>query len=765
MSLLRFDRPAWKRRALPIATAITGIFALALLVLLSTATSNTTFFDNYFIWLYAANVVVGVCLLLVIVTLVVVITIRWKKGRFGTRLIAKLAMIFGLVGVVPGLILYGVSLQFVSRSIDTWFDVKVESALEAGLELGRATLSASLQELQDEGRIVADQVQRIPNQASPAELTLLLSRMRDQFGIQEITVFNARQAVVATASSSVASSMAVAPSAEIMSQANKVNGVGFIEELQGTQDYRLKAVIPLVKEKSSGQGFGLSLQYQRELWYLQLIKRVPDEITKNTLAVQAAYSDYQEKSLGRTGLRQMYIGTLTLTLFFALFVAVTLALLLGRQLARPLLMLLRGTQAVAQGDLSPKPELDTGDELGMLTRQFNVMTRQLADTRASLQESKAFLETVLSNLTAGVCIFDDAFKLVSSNAGADTIFRHDLTQLTGKALSQIPALAEFEAAVKEGFAAMQMTIGPGASADLPATKAPDQISNRVWQKQIQLHASSEFDQELGVTIFVRGTELAPGLNMIVFDDITDVVTAQRSIAWSEVARRLAHEIKNPLTPIQLSAERLQQKLAGKVSPEQEEMMNRSTATIIGQVEAMKQMVNDFRDFAKTPAPQLRTVSINQLIQEILVLYEGSPMEVSLDPACPEILGDPTQLRQVIHNLLQNAQDSTLEGQRTGASVAITTEAVPYKQANGVMQKAVRFSIADSGTGFPAKILARAFEPYVTTKTKGTGLGLAVVKKIVDDHGAKIEIRNRMQGDAVVGAQVSILFMNLAKEAA
>ncbi|MFY8183420.1 MAG: histidine kinase, partial [Polynucleobacter sp.] len=249
MSLFRFDRPTWKRRALPIATAATGVFALALLVLLSTATSNTTFFDNYFIWLYAANVVVGICLLLVIVTLVVVITIRWKKGRFGTRLIAKLAMIFGLVGVVPGLILYGVSLQFVSRSIDTWFDVKVESALEAGLELGRATLSTSLQELQDEGRIIADQVQRIPNQASPAELTLLLSRMRDQFGIQEITIFNARQAVVATASSGMASSMAVAPSAEIMSQANKVNGVGFIEELQGTQDYRLKAVIPLVKEK------------------------------------------------------------------------------------------------------------------------------------------------------------------------------------------------------------------------------------------------------------------------------------------------------------------------------------------------------------------------------------------------------------------------------------------------------------------------------------------------------------------------------------
>jgi nitrogen fixation/metabolism regulation signal transduction histidine kinase len=588
--------------------------------------------------------------------------------------------------------------------------------------------------------------------------------MRDQFGIQEITIFNARQTVVATASSGMSAAAVVAPSAEVMSQANKVNGVSFVEELQGNQGYRLKAVLPLVKEKvGNSPGFGLSLQYQRELWYLQLIKRVPDEITKNTLAVQAAYSDYQEKALGRTGLRQMYIGTLTLTLFFALFVAVTLALLLGRQLARPLLMLLRGTQAVAQGDLSPKPELDTGDELGMLTRQFNVMTRQLADTRTSLQESKSFLETVLSNLTAGVCIFDANFKLVSSNAGADAIFRHDLTQLNGKALSEIPALEEFELAVKEGFAAMQMTVGSNSSPDALATQPPSRAGSRVWQKQIQLHASGEFEQELGVTVFVRGTELAPSLNMIVFDDITDVVTAQRSIAWSEVARRLAHEIKNPLTPIQLSAERLQQKLAGKVSPEQEEMMNRSTATIIGQVEAMKQMVNDFRDFAKTPAPQLRPVVLNQLVQEILVLYEGSPMEVMLDPECPAILGDPTQLRQVIHNLLQNAQDSTLDSSNKTAQVAVKTESVSYKQASGAMQKAVRLSIADSGTGFPAKILARAFEPYVTTKTKGTGLGLAVVKKIVDDHGAKIEIRNRMHGDTIVGAQVSILFMNLAKE--
>ena len=757
-----FQRDAWKRRALPIAMTAIGTFALLLLVLLSIASSNTEFFDNYFIWLYTANIVVGICLTAVILTLVIVIAIRWHKGRFGTRLIAKLAMIFALVGVVPGLILYGVSLQFVSRSIETWFDVKVESALEAGLELGRATLSTSLIELQDDGRIVANQIQSIPNHASPAELTLLLSRLRDQLGVQEITIFNSRQTLIATATSSASPKPSAPPSLEAMKQSSTLKGSGFIDEPQsagGSQVYRLRAVIPLVKERPpSGRGFGLSIQNQKELWYLQLVKSVPESITKNTLAVQAAYSDYQEKSLGRTGLRKMFVGTLTLTLFFALFVAVTLALTLGRQLARPLLMLLKGTQAVAQGDLSPKPELDTGDELGMLTRQFNVMTRQLADTRTSLQESKTFLETVLGSLTAGVCIFDKNFNVVSSNAGADRIFGKDLTEFDGRPLSDSPTLVEFEQAIKEGFATLKLAVvGEGA-------KPGAHHSPPVWQKQIQLHTTNEFENELGVTLFIRGTELTSDLRMVVFDDITDVVSAQRSIAWSEVARRLAHEIKNPLTPIQLSAERLQHKLAGKLSPEHEEMMNRSTETIIGQVQAMKEMVNDFRDFAKTPAPQLKAVSINTLTSEILGLYEGSPLHTNLDPHCPDILGDSTQLRQVIHNLLQNAQDATLEGEHQGAPVEVKTELVPYGELNGVVQNAVRLTISDSGSGFPAKILARAFEPYVTTKSKGTGLGLAVVKKIIDDHGAKIEIRNRMQGEEVVGARVSILFMNLANEA-
>ena len=757
-----FTSKAWSKKIIPITIGVIGAFALLLLVLLAIASSNTEFFDNYFIWLYAANVVIGICLTLVILILVAVIAVRWYRGHFGTRLIAKLAMIFALVGIVPGLILYGVSLQFVSRSIETWFDVKVETALNSGLELGRVTLRVAQEEILGEGNFIAEQIVQVPSGTTTEQVAASVMKIRNQFGIQEVSLFNMQRNLIFT-SELKPKKYFPAPSADVVAEAFSKKGVTFLDQIEvegGQRGYRVRAIVPVIRKKSIHNKFESGKEIE-DKYFLQLVRYIPTPLAKNIFAVESAYSEYQEKALGRTGLRKMFVGTLTLTLFFAVFVAITLALMLGRQLARPLLMLLRGTQAVAQGDLSPKPELDTGDELGMLTRQFNVMTRQLADTRTSLQESKAFLERVLGSLTAGVCIFDKNYNVVSSNAGADRIFGQDLTLLDGKPLGSRPALLEFEGAIKEGFSTMKLAVlGEG---DVEQKTAPTNAP--VWQKQIQLHTTNEFENELGVTLFVRGTELTGDLRMVVFDDITDVVSAQRSIAWSEVARRLAHEIKNPLTPIQLSAERLQHKLAGKLSPEQEEMINRSTETIIGQVQAMKEMVNDFRDFAKTPTPQLKPVSINTLTSEILGLYEGSPLRTQLDPHCPEIMGDPTQLRQVIHNLLQNAQDATLEGPRPNSPVEVKTELVPYGEHNGVAQNAVRLTISDSGVGFPAKILARAFEPYVTTKSKGTGLGLAVVKKIIDDHSAKIEIRNRMQGEEVVGAKVSILFMNLAKEAA
>ena len=745
-----------KRRALPLVTLLSGLIALILLLLLSTATSNTEFFDQYFIWLYAANIVVGILLLLTIIILVVVISIRWRKGRFGTRLIAKLAMIFALVGVVPGVILYSVSWQFVSKSIETWFDVKVESALNSGLELGRVTLRIAQEEILAEGKFIAEQVVQVPPGTSSEQVGSMVAKIRNQFGIQEVSLFNMQRTLILSTESR-PKQYFPAPSAEVVDEAFQKNGITFLDEIEltkGQSGYRVRAIVPIVRQKAVPTKTGSS-RYVDDKYFLQLVRFIPEPLAKNIYAVESAYSEYQEKALGRIGLRKMYIGTLTLTLFFALFVAVTLALLLGRQLAQPLLMLLRGTQAVAQGDLSPKPELDTGDELGMLTRQFNVMTKQLSDARDSLQESKSFLETVLGNLTAGVCIFDNNFSLVSSNPGAAKILGRDLLPITGKSLGSIAELVEFDSAVREGFATQNLITSAKTG---EANKA-----ELVWQKQIQVNPVNEYENDLGSTLFVRGTQLSPSLKMIVFDDISDVIAAQRSIAWSEVARRLAHEIKNPLTPIQLSAERLQQKLIGKLSPDQDEMIERSTNTIIGQVQAMKQMVNEFRDFAKTPSPTLGSLDLNGLIQEVMGLYEGSNIGVRLDSRCPRVMGDPTQLRQVIHNLLQNAQDASLETNRPAQLIEITTELVQIQDADQ-NRSAVRMTITDSGPGFQAKILARAFEPYITTKAKGTGLGLAVVKKIIDDHGAKIEIRNRKQGDDVLGAQVSILFVKLAREA-
>lgn len=743
-----------KRRALPAITLLSGLIALALLLLLSTATSNTEFFDQYFIWLYAANIVVGVLLLLTIIILVVVISIRWRKGRFGTRLIAKLAMIFALVGVVPGIILYSVSWQFVSKSIETWFDVKVESALNSGLELGRVTLRIAQEEILAEGRFIAEQVVQVPPGTSSEQVGGMIAKIRNQFGIQEVSLFNLQRTLILSTESKPKNHFP-APSTAVVEEAFQKNGVTYLDEIEvtkGQRGYRVRAIVPITRQKALPSKTGTT-RYVDDKYFLQLVRFIPEPLAKNIYAVESAYSDYQEKALGRVGLRKMYIGTLTLTLFFALFVAVTLALLLGRQLAQPLLMLLRGTQAVAQGDLSPKPELDTGDELGMLTRQFNVMTKQLSDARNSLQESKSFLETVLGNLTAGVCIFDNNFNLASSNPGAAKILGRDLLPITGKPLGAIPELADFDQAVREGFATQNL-IASSKSADAGKTEP-------VWQKQIQVHPVNEYENDLGSILFVRGTQLSPNLKMIVFDDISDVVAAQRSIAWSEVARRLAHEIKNPLTPIQLSAERLQQKLVGKLEPDQDEMLERSTNTIIGQVQAMKQMVNEFRDFAKTPSPTLGSLDLNGLIMEVMGLYEGSSIQVRLDSRCPRVMGDPTQLRQVIHNLLQNAQDATLETGRSDQFIEIATEFVEMNDADQ-NRSAVRMIITDSGPGFQAKILARAFEPYITTKARGTGLGLAVVKKIIDDHGAKIEIHNRTQGEDVLGAQVSILFIALAK---
>jgi nitrogen fixation/metabolism regulation signal transduction histidine kinase len=443
----------------------------------------------------------------------------------------------------------------------------------------------------------------------------------------------------------------------------------------------------------------------------------------------------------------MYIGTLTLSLFLAVFGAVLLAVILGNQLAKPLLVLAEGVRQVALGDLTPKAALQGKDELGGLTRSFADMTQQLADARSAVQQSmsqvdaaRANLQTILDNLTAGVIVLDVRGGIQSSNPGATRILRVPLAAYHGKSLGEVPGLQAFAKDVLAQFA------------DSLSDSAPHALEH--WQQSFELHAGAPGAPDHAITLVARGAKM-PGTEefLLVFDDVSEMVSAQRAQAWGEVARRLAHEIKNPLTPIQLSAERLEMKLAGKVGEPEQALLTKSVKTIVDQVDAMKRLVNEFRDYARLPAAELKPVDLNALINDVMQLYLGdnavAPVHTELDPNAPLIKGDAQQLRQVMHNLLQNAQDAQ-EGKDNGR-VTLKTE---YLQASG----RVRLSVRDNGTGFPEHILKRAFEPYVTTKVRGTGLGLAVVKKIADEHGARIDISNRMADGVVQGAQVSLSFV-------
>jgi nitrogen fixation/metabolism regulation signal transduction histidine kinase len=439
------------------------------------------------------------------------------------------------------------------------------------------------------------------------------------------------------------------------------------------------------------------------------------------------------------------------------FGSVLIAITFGNQLARPLLLLAEGMRAVAAGDLGAKPVYESRDEIGGLTRSFAQMTEQLGQARADVDRSvtaveraRTRLQTILDNLTAGVILFDTQWRIDTVNPGATRILRVPLSAYQGRKLEDIPLLAAFAQAVEQRF-------------ELHLT-SPEAGERVLWQDQFDLKVG---DKGHELTLLVRGALLPGDARLMVFDDITEVVSAQRSAAWSEVARRLAHEIKNPLTPIQLSAERLQMKLADKLAAPDAEVLKRGATTIVNQVAAMKRMVDDFREYARTPPVVLANLQLNDLVSEVLTLYgvgEGKSTIVVEQGPLPVIRGDATQLRQVIHNLLQNAQDAVadLEPPR----VWLETKTVEYgdPDADGKTRIAVRLTVSDNGPGFPARILTRAFEPYVTTKAKGTGLGLATVKKIVDEHGARIDLRNRMQGEVVEGAQVSILFLQMADDA-
>jgi nitrogen fixation/metabolism regulation signal transduction histidine kinase len=687
-------------RALSLGFACASAIAL---FLLATATANTDFFAGHYNLLVLVNGALVAMLMLVVGSALLQLWRRWKRGVFGSRLALRLVLLFSLVAIVPGALVYAVSVQFLGRSIESWFDVRVDRALDGGINLGRSSLDYLLKETTNRATLIA---QSLADSTAPPGSAL--SRAAEQVGVYEAALFAPSGSVLAVAG--VGGSMT--PEALPADALRRARLQQVYAKVEQTQDagMMLRVVVPVN-----------SADRMEPLRVLQVIERVPRTLAQDLEKVQAGARDYQEIAFSRSALKRVYQLTLTLTLLLALTSALALALVLSERFAAPLGLLAAGTRAVAQGDFTLRQPVTSRDELGVLTESFNTMTAQLAEAKAKTEESqratettRAYLESVLSNLSSGVLAFDDRYRLRTANPSAAVILQQPFAELAGVPLPEwggkLPALAPFGELVAESFR--------GAH-------------EGQWQRESTLTVAGQ-----ARTLLLRGTRLpgSPAAGyVVVFDDVSELLQAQRDAAWSEVARRLAHEIKNPLTPIQLSAERLAMKLSPRLEDADRETLRRGTQTIVSQVNAMKHMVDDFAIYARKPRPgQLQTVDVADLLLDVLALYDNLRPHVALAlPDAPVLVqGEPTRLRQVFHNLLQNAIDAQSGQDEPHIDISLSMHGGEATLA-----------FEDRGPGFSEHVLAHPFEPYVTTKAKGTGLGLAIVKKIVEEHAGRVTLDN------------------------
>jgi len=685
--------------------------------LLATATSNTGLFATGYDTLLLVNGVLVGLLMAVVGWQLWRLRRSRRKGVFGSRLAVRLVLLFALVAVLPGALVYAVSVQFIGRSIESWFDVRVDRALEGGLALGQRTLDYLLKDAVNKATQMAGSLTDSTGNAATA-----LGRAAEQTGAYEAALFSPTGAVIAVAGTGASRATPEPPPLAAVRLARLQQPYSRIE--QAADGGLLLRVVVAVNTDDS----------LNPLRLLQLVEPVPKALAQDAERVQAGVRDYQELSFSRGALKRLYALTLTLTLLLALTSALGLAVVLSERFAAPLGLLAEGTRAVAQGDFTRRQPVVSRDELGVLTESFNTMTAQLAEARSREEESRraiettsAYLESILGNLSAGVLVFDDRYRLRTVNPSAAVILQQPLAELVDLPLDE--------------WGRQRRALGPFA--DLVALGFRGSRDGH-WQKEAALTVAS-----LSRTLLMRGTRLpgaaSAGGYVVVFDDVSELVQAQRDAAWAEVARRLAHEIKNPLTPIQLSAERLAVKLTPKLEGADAETLRRGTQTIVSQVGAMKHMVDDFAIYARQPRPgQFTQVDLTGLLLDVLALYDNLASAVALSlPDTPlYIQGEPTRLRQVLHNLLSNAVDAQ-------ADIATPRFAISLSAKDGEAQ----LVFEDGGPGFAEDILAHAFEPYVTTKSKGTGLGLAIVKKIVDEHDGRVMLANAPQG----GARVTVVF--------
>ena len=716
------DRRKIRRRLFTVFLIAGAILWVAGLWLLSQTAQNSEQFSRLQNWIFAINAA-GVVVLLMLIGGNLFRLIRdYRRHVPGSRLKARMVRMLVVLSVMPLLLVYGFAVQFINRGIDSWFNVDVEKGLSDALSLSQTALAIRMREHLDRTEAMNAQLGGLAS----IDLIPELGALRRESGAQELSIFGANSQILATSSASPTAGVPHYPTDELIFQLRRGRPFVALEPL-GTAGFQIRTAITLDNRTAGAE--------QR---ILQGIFGVDKQLSGLAEQVQNSYNQYAELSFLRTALKYSFTLTLSMVLLLALLLAVFGAFFSARRLVAPIQQLVAGTRAVAKGDFDTRLPIPARDEIGFLVNSFNDMTKRLAkahqearSSQAQVESERAKLAVILARLSTGVVALEPDLRVRSANQAAGAILGVDLESRVGDSLVDVardrPLLQQF----------------------LTSSQVHLERGEAEWREQIVLRGDVGRRVLMCACTALPGEDSEPNGYVVVFDDITALLQAQRDAAWGEVARRLAHEIKNPLTPIQLSAERLRRKFAASPATADDALVDRATHTIIQQVEAMKDMVNAFSEYARAPDIQISRFDMNQLVSEVAELYrhQTGPLFLSLelDASLPLVAADAGRVRQVLHNLIRNALEA-LDG-IIDAHIEITTRYV-----DSLEDAMVEVVVADNGPGFQSDIAEQVFDPYVTSKPKGTGLGLAIVKKLVEEHGGTIHARNAERG----GAEISIL---------
>jgi len=706
------------------ATVVGGLGValwLVALYLLASAAQNSAKFDRWLPWILLVNISGLLTLLLLLAAKLSRLVRDYRRHVPGSRLKGRTVAIFSALAVAPILVVYYFSLQFLNRGIDSWFELEISQGLKDTRELSHAALEVREREFLQHTEVVAHELSGLRD----FDLIGTLDRERRDSTALEFTVVGAQTQIIATSSDRPMDTLPVPATDEMMLQIRR--GRPYVSlDTDAVGGYVIRSAAPLDPNANATSHVLIALY------------PVPQQLSQLADTVQRSYTQYANLVQLRQPLKTTFALILTFVVLMSLIAAVYGAFFAAQRLVQPVQDLIAGTRAVAKGNYDTQVPLPSRDELGFLVTSFNDMTKRLARAREETRRSqqaveaeRAGLAVILARLSTGVVSLSTDLTVRTANQAASAILGVDLEAAVGarfdESISDSTLFSHFLAAVKSRLDAGQLD----------------------WREQIDLLSESGKRVLMcACTALPNDAGGSPGV-VLVFDDITTLLQAQRDAAWGEVARRLAHEIKNPLTPIQLSAERMRRKFLGIMNAQDAQILERATHTIVAQVDAMKQMVNAFSEYARAPDMHFSRFDLNQLITEVVDLYRvqdsTAELRLLLDPNLPPISADRVRIRQILNNLVTNSLEA-LEG-RAGACVEIET----HVAEDGPKQVAA-IVVSDNGPGFQRELIGTIFDPYVTSKPKGTGLGLAIVKKIVEEHGGRIEADNQRTG----GARVRIL---------